>query len=160
MRLRSATKLKPYDLVKTTAAMPVSTQKALEAALKLLRGRDRFEEEIRGACVEIDCTAKATEDAIEYLRGKRFLDDTRLARNEADRLARRKFWPKQRISAYLAQRGANADAIEAALAVLPPEAQTASLWLKKCKGAAGREATKLRAAGFDDETVEGFEPEV
>ncbi|MBA3727388.1 MAG: RecX family transcriptional regulator [Armatimonadetes bacterium] len=154
MRLRSAAKLSPYELVSKTSAMTPASQMALAAALKNLRGRDRFQEEVRATCIDAGCEDEAIEQALEYLRQKRIIDDVRLTRNEAARLARRKLWPRARISAVLEARGAPPEAIETALDTLPTEAAIAVLWAKKFKGDKLRLGTRLRAAGFDEDAVE------
>ena len=154
MRLRSAAKLSPYELVSKTSAMTPSSQQALAAALKNLRGRDRFESEVRATCVDAGCEDEAIEQALDYLRQKRIIDDVRLTRNEADRLARRKLWPRARISAVLEARGAPVEAIEIAIDTLPSETDIAILWVKKFKGDKTRMGTRLRAAGFDEDAVE------
>jgi len=128
--------------------------RALKIALKMLRARGCFEDEIRTRCLEKDCPPSEVEDALNDLREKRLLNDARLAEHLAFLWSENKGWGNERIIETLKARRAPQEAIEASIARLPPELERAE---KLTRGLDPRKAFyKLRAAGFSEEVIERF----
>jgi SOS response regulatory protein OraA/RecX len=126
---------------------------ALSAALHMLRGRDRFESEIRAG---VTARAEVLDQAIEYLRSRKFLNDFRTARNLAFKWSHAKSWSKGRIAHELNKRGAADDAIAEAVAALPEDEAVAGRLARYSRLEGRKLARKLSAAGFDEETIERF----
>ena len=102
-------------------------QDALKVALEAIRRRDRFESELRSL---LETKGFEVEPVIDYLRGRRFLDDRKVASTEVDRLSRKGLGP-DRIRAELEARGAEDTAISNALAELGSQEETAKAALAK-----------------------------
>ena len=121
---------------------------ALKIALEAIRRRDRFESEIRDLLAS---KGHDPEPVVEYLRGRGFLNDARVAEAEVDRL-RRKGWGPAKIEAELERRSADVSMavssapIEDARAALAKRFQTPPDRIKAIRF--------LLSRGFDEETAE------
>lgn len=102
-------------------------QDALKVALEAIRRRDRFESELRTL---LENKGFEVEPVIEYLKGRRFVDDRRVASTEVERLSRKGLGP-DRIRAELEARGAKDTAISNAIAELNSPEETAKAALAK-----------------------------
>ncbi|HWP30434.1 MAG TPA: RecX family transcriptional regulator [Fimbriimonadales bacterium] len=128
--------------------------RALRIALKMLRARGCFENEIRTRCLEKNCPPSEIESALNDLRAKKLLNDARLAEHLALLWSESKGWGNERIIETLMARGAPQEAIESSIARLPPEYERAE---RLVRGLDSRKALyKLRSAGFSEETLEKF----
>lgn len=128
-------------------------ERVLSAALHLLRGRDRFEAEIREECRKSGYENRDIDNAIEFLREKRMLNEMRLASTVAGDLSYKRMLSKERIRVQLALRGAPDDAIEAALGRLPDDSTVAERLWKSTKGETPKRLRKLYVNGFDDDVI-------
>jgi len=128
-------------------------EKALSAALHMLRGRDRFEAEIRQECSKAGIKEEHIDAAVEFLREKRMLNEMRLASASAGDLSYKRMLSKERIRVQLALRGAPGDAIDAALARLPDDSVVAERLWKSTKGETPKRLRKLYVNGFDDDVI-------
>ena len=130
---------------------------ALSAALKYLRGRDRFEAEVRAKCLAAGCTPGAVEKAIHFLKDKNLIDDFSRASAIADKLANEKLQGPLKIRKTLKDRFAAHEAIEAALESIPAEKELLERLAEKLKrrGITDRNAAARRmlAAGFSGDSV-------
>jgi SOS response regulatory protein OraA/RecX len=124
-------------------------QGALKVALEAIRRRDRFEREVTDLL-----NAKGFEPGpvIEYLKGRKFLDDARVARVEVERLAK-KHRGADRILIELTQRGAPEEFVQAALDEV--EISPAAALREKFGGEIDQAKAWrfLRARGFDEEAI-------
>lgn len=128
--------------------------RALRIALKMLRARGCFENEIRTRCLEKNCPPSEVEDTLNDLRAKGLLNDARLAEHLVLLWSENKGWGNERIIETLKARGASRDVIEDSIASLPLELERAE---RLVRGLDSRKALyKLRSAGFSDETLEKF----
>jgi SOS response regulatory protein OraA/RecX len=116
-------------------------------ALQMLRVRDRFEAEIRTRC---DLEGFPSDEALEWLRSRRLVDDFRVARDFAQKACRNKLWAHGRIRAEIVRRSDSEEAADAAVAGLPPEIDTARRLIRKLGSVNPR---KLANAGFDEDTI-------
>lgn len=131
-------------------------EQALTAALKLLRGRDRFEEEILDHLMAIGCEPEVSEEAMEILRQKRVINDKGLAIETAKKLSYTKFWSANRIREELLKRGAREEHVEAALEYLPPDEQVAGRLFPRLKGDYKKRARRLASLGYEPEVIQSY----
>jgi SOS response regulatory protein OraA/RecX len=144
--------------MKATNSTP-AYDNALSAALKLLRGRDRFEAEIREECRNIGCATEVVDQVVAFLSEKRMLNDERLAIAVARNISYKKLLSRERIAAQLALRGAPIDAIDAAVATLPEDQYVAERLWKITKGDTSKRLRKLSSNGFDDDVIARWAPQ-
>lgn len=127
-------------------------QDALKVALEAIRRRDRFESELRTL---LETKGFEVEPVIEYLKGRRFVDDRRVASTEVERLSRKGLGP-DRIRAELEARGAEDTAISNALAELDSPEETAKAALAKkfpCEIDVPRAMRFLLSRGFEEDVA-------
>lgn len=125
-------------------------QDALKVALEAIRRKDRFESELRTLLIDKGFEA---EPVVDYLKGRKFLDDERVTQVEAERLTRKGLGP-DRIRAELERRGAPDDLIDLVLSVSidPADVARAAFRKKFPNGADRAKAMRfLLSRGFDEE---------
>jgi SOS response regulatory protein OraA/RecX len=130
---------------------PVNNE-ALKIALEAIRRKDRFEAEI-----DLMLRDKGFDSGpvITYLKGRGFLNDTRIVPSEVERLMRRRGLGRMRIIEELVQRGAPESMVEAALPA--SDVAPAVEALRKRFAWAPDRAKAMRflaSRGFDEETAE------
>jgi regulatory protein len=127
----------------------------MQAALRLLRSRDRTEAEIRTAL-----SAKGFEDAeiglvLVALTKYRYVDDSRVAERTVERASRDQSG-RLLVEHKLSLRGVAEEEIVRALASLPEETDLAeeAFWKSRKPGdTPARAAARLARKGFDEDTV-------
>jgi SOS response regulatory protein OraA/RecX len=124
----------------------------LETALRALRHRDRSVAELEARLEERGVEAPERRQALETLERIGYVDDERLARSRADRLAGRSAGDEL-IRHDLEGRGIDAAAIEAALAALEPERERAAGIVAR-RGRNDKTARYLASRGFGTDVVD------
>lgn len=127
----------------------------MQAALRLLRLRDRTEAELSDALSAKGFAEPELGHVLKTLRVARYVDDVRVAERAVE-LADRDPKGKALIEAGLASRGMSEEAIEAALEKLTDEADLAEAAFEKHRrpgDTPARAAARLARKGFDEDTV-------
>lgn len=127
----------------------------MQAALRLLRSRDRTEAEIRTAL-----STKGFEDAeiglvLVELTKYRYVDDSRVAERTTEKAVRDQSG-RLLVEHMLSLRGVPEEEIERALASLPLETDLAeqAFWKNRKPGdTPARAAARLARKGFDEDTI-------
>lgn len=129
----------------------------LAVALRLLRNRDYFVEELRRALARRGCPSEEIDYAIEVCKKRRYLDDSKLAREIAHRLDFKKHYGPARIKAELRKRFADDVAVNRAIRGLKPESETVLYAMAdlRRKGVLtpAQIARRLAARGFSEEAI-------
>lgn len=129
----------------------------LAVALRLLRNRDYFVEELRRALARRGCPQDEIEYSIEVCRKRRYLDDIKLARDIAHRLDFKKHYGPARIEAELRKRFADDAAVSRAIRGLKPESETVVYAVAdlRRKGVLtpSQIGRRLAARGFSEEAI-------
>lgn len=128
--------------------------RALAAAGRALRTRDRSAAELDGRLRERGVAAGTRAEALDALEQAGLVDDDRFSRTRAAALADRG-WSDAAIRADLEQRGLEADAVAAALAELSPEPERVAAAIAR-DGATPRLLRRLASRGFDADALEGL----
>ena len=128
----------------------------MQAALRLLRLRDRTEAELTAALSNKGFGDEAVGLVLKTLRDSHYVDDGRIAERAVEIANKRD--PKGRllIEEGLKQRGASEDAISAALVQITDELQMAEDAFEKHRKPGDtptRAAARLARKGFDEDTV-------
>jgi SOS response regulatory protein OraA/RecX len=130
---------------------------ALAVALRLLRNRDYFVEELRRSLARRGCPSEEIEYAIEVCKKRRYLDDLKLAREIAHRLDFKKHYGPARIEAELRKRFADDHAVSRAIRGLKPESETVLYAMAELrrKGVLtpAQIGRRLAARGFSEEAI-------
>jgi len=137
--------------IRSTKA-PSRNESPLERAVRLLAGRDFTAAELDGRLARAGIDAGARAQVLERLAGAGYLDDGRVIRDRATRLAGRGY-SDMAIRRDLESRGASRELLDEALAALEPEASRA----KRLAGELGGGARAVRALarkGFSDDSIE------
>jgi SOS response regulatory protein OraA/RecX len=122
--------------------------------LKSLRGRDRFELDIRAKCESAGAETRVVEKVIAFLKSKGMIDDVRLALDLAAKLSKVIAWGRERIAADLHCRGASEEDIQSAIGTLPPDVDSARRFFAKREGSKkAKIGRQLSAAGYSAETI-------
>ncbi len=125
---------------------------ALRLAERALARRELTAEELRRRLRRAGVSEETIDRTLSRLAETGYLSEERAASERARVLCRRGYGDAF-LRADLKARGAPAEAVEAALAALPPEEErAAAAWLRLGGGAEGLRA--LRRRGFSEETVE------
>jgi regulatory protein len=124
----------------------------LEIAAAALRHRDRSRREVEERLARAGVDADERDDALETLERLGYLDDTRFAAGRAEALAARGFGDEA-IRHDLGEHGLAAEAVEAALGALAPEAARAQGLVER-RGATPKTAAALTRKGFAPESLE------
>jgi regulatory protein len=98
---------------------------AFDKAVELLARRPHFAAELRRKLAARGFETAEIEAALERVAGLGYLDERRLAEQEATRLRERKGLSRAGVAAALGRKGADADAIAAATSGLDAEAELA-----------------------------------
>jgi regulatory protein len=125
---------------------------ALEAAGRALARRDRSPAGLAALLERRGVAPAQGTEAVETLERLGYVDETRFAHARATSLAARGYGDEA-IRFDLEREGADADAIEEAMAALEPELERASA-LVAAGGDRARNARRLLAKGFSPEAVE------
>ena len=96
---------------------------ALEVALRYLSRKDRTEKEVIVYLEKREFTTEDINDALEMLRGRRYLDDRRVAEFYVKDRIERSYWGPVRLRYDLHQRGVEDDIIESVLEKVMEERQ-------------------------------------
>jgi SOS response regulatory protein OraA/RecX len=129
--------------VARTLARELRRSRALTRATRALEHRDRSQAAVRRRLAAAGVPRQAADDAIGTLERSGILDDGRAAAARAKGLAGRGYGDAA-VRFTLEEEGFSGEALEAALAVLAPEAERARALL-----AAGRSPRWLAARGFE-----------
>lgn len=128
---------------------------ALKIALESIRRKNRFEAEIASMLAEKGYESAAI---INYLRGRKFIDDQKMVASEVERLTRTRNLGPARVREELLQRGAPERLLDAALApILENQTQSAvDVLYKRFSGRPdkGKAMRFLLSKGYDEETAE------
>jgi regulatory protein len=130
----------------------MSDRDPLEIAARALRHRDRSRREIEERLARAGVHAEERGDALETLERVGYVDDGRFAASRAEALAARGFGDEA-IRHELAEHGVTAEALEAALGMLAPEATRAQALVERL-GQTPRTAAALTRKGFAPESLE------
>jgi regulatory protein len=126
---------------------------ALDAAARALRARDLSRGELARRLAAAGFEEGETEQALDRLSEVGLVDDLKLARSRAERLARRG-WGNRGIAARLAAEGVGREEIDAAVAELEPERERAlALAASSAATPARRLASRLRSRGFGENAI-------
>jgi SOS response regulatory protein OraA/RecX len=157
-RLRSRTKSQPRRRSLSKQDDPVASNDTLAVALRLLRNRDYFVEELRRALWRRSLPEEEIEYVIEVCLKRKYLNDLRLAREIAHRLDFKKHYGPARIEVELRKRFAPPDVIEKAMRGLKPERETVIYAVAdlRRKGVLtpAQIARRLASRGFSSEAIE------
>ena len=96
--------------------MEQGLRRALAAAYRLLARRDRSERELRGALEKREAPPDIIDAAMEYLRGRRLVDDRKFAHNCAQSLVRNKKVGPRYVRDALKKKGIDESLIQEAVA--------------------------------------------
>lgn len=125
--------------------------------MRLLRNRDYFVEELRRALARRGCPPDEIEYALEVCQKRRYLDDSRLARDITHRLDFKKHYGPARIEVELRKRFAPDAAVNRALRGLKPESETVVYAIAdlRRKGVLtpAQIGRRLAARGFSEEAI-------
>lgn len=127
----------------------------MQAALRLLRSRDRTESELRTALLAKGFAEDQVDQALKTLKLARYVDDARIAERAVE-LASQDRTSAALIETKLRARGAGEEAIDHALANAPDQAELAeaAFWSARKPGdTPARAAARLARKGFDEDTV-------
>jgi SOS response regulatory protein OraA/RecX len=124
---------------------------AFEAALRILRHRDRSVAEVERSLAERGFSVEDRDDAVERLVRTGLVDDERFARARASSLSGRGAGDA-RVRQELRDAGIDASVVEEAIAELEPESLRAHRIAAR-RGGGPRTARYLRANGFAAEVV-------
>jgi regulatory protein len=131
----------------------MSDRDPLEIAARALLHRDRSRREIEVRLARAGVDADDRDDALETLERVGYLDDARFAASRAEALAARGFGDEA-IRHDLGEHGVvAAEAVEAALGSLAPEATRAQGLVERL-GATAKTAAALTRKGFAPESLE------
>jgi SOS response regulatory protein OraA/RecX len=122
----------------------------LDVAARALRHRDRSRADVAARLERAGVDAAARDEALEMLERVGYVDDRRFARSRAEALAGRGR-SDAAIRYELEGGGAAPEAIDEALARLPPERERAIALVRRGGAAA---AGRLGRAGFGEDAVE------
>jgi regulatory protein len=125
---------------------------ALDRAVGLLRRRDHSVASLRIKLARVGLPAQEVEEAIEALVRAGYLDDSRFAHGRAERLATRGYGDDW-IRAELESQGVSRDAVQEAIAALPPERQRALTEAAR-RSASPSTARALQRRGFSEGSIE------
>lgn len=133
-------------------------EKALRTALRLLRHRDRTEEEVRRRLESKGTAEGVLELVLTTLKGARYLDDARLADRAAELARTDRPIGRLRLESELRGRGTDEESIDTALEPFDDvaEAERAEALLRsrlKPDDPVRKSAAYLARRGFDDEVV-------
>ena len=131
-------------------------QRAMQAALRLLRARDRTEAEVRDSLSTKGFNEPEIGLVLSTLRVARYVDDARVAQRAVELASLED--PKGRLllEGALKARGAQDAVIQEALANLANEDDLAEAAFQKCRkpgDTPARAAARLARKGFDEDTV-------
>lgn len=127
----------------------------MQAALRLLRSRDRTEAEIQEALASKGFPTEQVEQVLKTLKMARYVDDARIAERAVE-LATREHKGAGRVESDLQSRGAAQEAIDLAISSATNKDELAELafWKTRKPGdTPGRAAARLARRGFDEDTV-------
>jgi regulatory protein len=130
-------------------------QEAMQAALRLLRLRDRTEAELSEALAAKGFGEPELAQVLKTLRVARYVDDARIAERAVE-LAGRDSKGKALVEASLVKRGTSEEAIDAALEKLADETDLAESAFEKARkpdDTPARAAARLARKGFDEDTI-------
>lgn len=133
----------------------------LDCAYRLLARRAYSEEGLRQVLLRKGFSETAVASALTRLKGQGYINDTSLARDQAERLRARGFGPVG-VRAKLAQKGFSADAVEHALGAggQAQEEQAARHLLTRRFSADALQDPRMRARAFRLLIRRGYSPEV
>ena len=139
--------------------VPPEHREALAIALAKLRGRGRFEGEIRHALESKGYEASA-DWVCEWLRERRIIDDPSLAKRLAESRTGKRAIGNERIRAELMKRGAPEETVERVLAAERTEDRTKDMLAVlsgrfRASDARAKGARFLLSRGFGAEEIEG-----
>jgi regulatory protein len=126
---------------------------AVETALRALRSHDRTAAELDARLAQRGVDEAARVEALETLERIGYVDDERVARTRAERLAERGSGDAL-IRDDLERRGIAAELVEAALAAIEPELERAARILER-RGPGVKTARYLAAKGFGEDALQG-----
>ncbi len=133
------------------------TRDALAVALKKLRTKDQFEDEIRRFLSDFD--AKTIEVVIGFLKERRIIDDSKTITNLIERQSGKRLVGKEKLRADLLQRGAPEEMVDAVLGEQVASESQRALELLAAKftpmDPRARVARFLYSRGFSEEDIEG-----
>jgi regulatory protein len=124
----------------------------IDVAARALRHRDRTRAQVSERLARAGVDDERREDALETLERVGYVDDARYALTRAAALAARG-QGDEAIRYDLEGSGAAADAVEAAVASLEPEADRARAIVARA-GRSARTAAQLARKGFSEESIE------
>jgi regulatory protein len=124
----------------------------IDVAARALRHRDRSRAQVAERLAQAGVDTERREDALDTLERVGYVDDRRYAANRAAALAARG-QGDEAIRFDLESSGAQADAVEAALAALEPEAGRACAIASRA-GRTAKTAAQLARKGFSEESIE------
>jgi regulatory protein len=124
----------------------------IDVAARALRHRDRSRAQVAERLARAGVGEERREDALDTLERVGYVDDGRYAANRAAALAARG-QGDDAIRFDLEGSGVPAEALEAALAALEPEADRARAIVARA-GRTAKTATQLARKGFSEESVE------
>lgn len=137
-----------------TCSSDSQIDRALGFALKMLRARDRFSNEVRAALQARKFPEKEIANTLDYLVHKRLLRDDIVAEDFAHRAVSSKPWGPLRIRLELERRLAPAESIERALSLIPRESDLLQRALAKLGTLPpAKLARRLSQYGFSDEAI-------
>lgn len=91
--------------MKTTSESPDRTREAIKTSLNILGYKNNTEKQLRMKLAQREFTKNETDSAVEYLKSKGYLDETRMIESEIRFLANSKLYGKQRIFMELKMKG-------------------------------------------------------
>jgi regulatory protein len=124
----------------------------LEIAARALRHRDRSRQEIADRLARAGVEGEEQADALDALERVGYVDDARFASARADALAARNLGDEA-IRHDLGGHGIAGEAVEAAIAALPPEATRAHALAGRL-GRSAKTAAALGRKGFSPDSLE------
>jgi regulatory protein len=124
----------------------------LEIAARALRHRDRSRQEIADRLARAGVYGEEQADALDALERVGYVDDARFASARAEALAARNLGDEA-IRHDLAGHGIAGEAVEAAIAALPPEATRAQALAGRL-GRSAKTAAALGRKGFSPDSLE------
>jgi regulatory protein len=129
-------------------------REAIDRSVRALARRDHSAASLRAKLGRAGVSEEAQTEALETLERAGYVDDSRFARDRAELLAARGYGDHW-IRADLDAQGVAAEAAEAAVAALEPEAERAPReWAEL--GGGVRAAQKLARRGFAEETLDAL----
>jgi SOS response regulatory protein OraA/RecX len=130
---------------------------ALDSALKALKQRPRFSEEIRELLRKKQVSGDIATAVLAHLERRRFVDDEATIEACLQSFRGKKLQGPEKVRALLLSRGAPADLVESALASHQTDASELIALLDKHfkQGASAAKAARLLSSrGFDEEGIE------